>query len=302
MRDVSSKPNSLRTAKATAILRCSAQTIDAIRTGNVPKADPLGVARVAAIQAAKNTSVLIPYCHQVPLDFVGVQIDLEQESMRVLTEVKAVWKTGVEMEALSAAAAAALTLYDMLKIIDERMEIGAVRLLEKKGGKSDFVTREGEPLRAAVVVLSDKASRGEREDRSGKAIKERLEQSGLSVHDLIIIPDEAVQLRATLIQLCDEKRLNLVLTTGGTGLGPRDITPETTTALLEKELPGVAERLRAFGQERNRFAMLSRGVAGIRGGTLIVNLPGSVNAVHESLDVLFPWLLHAFPMLRGNEH
>ncbi|HTY58453.1 MAG TPA: cyclic pyranopterin monophosphate synthase MoaC, partial [Bacteroidota bacterium] len=138
MRDVSRKPDTLRTASATATLKCLPATVAAIRTGNVPKADPLAVARVAGIQAAKNTSLMIPYCHQVPLDFAGVEITLGEGSIVIATSVSAVWKTGVEMEALVAASAAALTLYDMLKIIDASMEIIDVRLTGKKGGKSDF--------------------------------------------------------------------------------------------------------------------------------------------------------------------
>src|ERR1041384_6374724 len=128
MRDVSSKAHTLRTAKATATLNVSKSTIEAIKSGNVPKADPLGVAKVAGIQAAKNTSLLIPYCHQVPLDFVGVEIRLAEGSIIGETSVKAIWKTGVEMEALVAASAAAMTLYDMLKIIDEEMEISSIKL------------------------------------------------------------------------------------------------------------------------------------------------------------------------------
>ena len=268
----------------------------------MPKADPLVVARVAGIQAAKNTSLLIPFCHQVPLDFVGVEIEMKENSIHVQTEVKAVWKTGVEMEALAAASATVLTLYDMLKIIDETMEIGSVKLLEKKGGKSDFKARDVQLLRAAVLVLSDKASRGEREDLSGKAIKERLESLGVSLLEFKILPDEQTQLRGELLRLCDEVNIDLVITTGGTGLGPRDVTPEATDAIFDRTLPGVSERLRSYGQERNRFAMLSRETAGVRGRTIIVNLPGSLNAVNESMDVLFPWLFHSFNMMRGEEH
>src|SRR5258707_3414701 len=135
MRDVSIKYNTLRSAKAVATLRVSPSTIAAIKSGDVPKADPLPVARVAGIQAAKNTSLLIPYCHQVPLDFVAVEITLGTDSIIVNASVKAIWKTGVEMEALVAASSAAMTLYDMLKIIDEDMEITSVKLIEKKRRK-----------------------------------------------------------------------------------------------------------------------------------------------------------------------
>jgi len=130
MRDVSSKYNTLRVAKATARLKVTASTIAAIESRNLPKAHPLEVAKVAGIQAAKNTSLLIPYCHQVPLDFVDVAITLDSSTIVVNSEVKAIWKTGVEMEALAAVFASALTLYDMLKPIDEEMEIVSIKLIE----------------------------------------------------------------------------------------------------------------------------------------------------------------------------
>jgi molybdenum cofactor biosynthesis protein MoaC len=279
------------------------KTIRAIRSGNLPKADPIAVARVAGIQAAKNTSLLIPYCHQVPLDFVRVEMELRKDRIEITAEVKAVWKTGVEMEALAAASGAALTLYDMLKIIDETMEITTVKLDLKRGGKSDFHSEASiQKLRAAVLVLSDKASRGEREEKSGRAIVQRLRTFGLKTISYQVLPDEADLLRDELLRQCDQKKVDLVLTTGGTGLSPRDITPDVAQEIIERRLDGVSERLRSFGQERIRTAMLSRGIAGVRGTTVIVTLPGSPTAVNESLDVLLPWLFHSFRMMRGEEH
>jgi len=302
MRDVSKKPHTLRTASAVATLKCLRATVEAVRTGNVPKADPLAVARVAGIQAAKNTSLLIPYCHQVPLDFAGVEITLGEDSIEIASRVTAVWKTGVEMEALAAASVAALTLYDMLKIIDGTMEITGVRLTGKKGGKSDFRPPDSAKTVAGVLVLSDSRSSGQAEERSGRAIRDRLVSLGVPVAEFAVIPDDAAQIARELTRWADSLALDIVITTGGTGVGPRDVTPEATSAVIERELPGVAEMLRAHGQERNRNSMLSRGVAGVRGRTLIVNLPGSERAVNESLDVILPWILHAIGMLRGDGH
>ncbi len=302
MRDVSKKPVTLRTAEAGATLTCLPGTVAAVLAGNVPKADPLAVARVAGIQAAKNTSLLIPYCHQVPLDFAGVEITPGEDAFRISTTVSAVWKTGVEMEALAAASAAALTLYDMLKIIDETMEIRDITLKGKRGGKSDYRPRAGGKTSAGVLVLSDRASGGKSKDTSGKAARERLESFGVSVSEFSILPDDRDRIAAELRRWADVLALDIVITTGGTGIGPRDVTPEATREVVERELPGVTETLRAHGQERNRNSMLSRGVAGVRGRTLIVNLPGSERGVSESLDVLFPWILHALDMLRGGVH
>lgn len=300
MKDVSPKTNTLRTARASSSLYCLPETIAALRSGNVPKADPLGVAKVAAIQAAKNTSLLVPYCHQVPLDFVDVEAEVKDSSVHFFTEVKAVWKTGVEMEALVAASTAALTLYDMLKPIDDNMEIGSIRLSEKKGGKSDLVIKNAERIKAGILVISDRVSEGIRQDLSGKAIKERLESIRVPVVDFAIVPDEQKQIEESLLRLCDV--VDLVLTTGGTGVGPRDVTPEATSSVVQRTLPGVEEFMRSHGQERTRFAMLGRGIAGVRGKTIVVNLPGSVGGVSDALDILLPWLFHAFEILRGESH
>jgi cyclic pyranopterin phosphate synthase len=300
MKDVSRKPSTLRTARAVSSVYCLPETIAALQSGNVPKSDPLGVAKVAAIQAAKNTSLLVPYCHQVPLDFVGVEVEVKDSSVHFFTEVKAVWKTGVEMEALVAASTAALTLYDMLKPIDDNMEIGSIRLTEKRGGKSDFGTQEAGKTKVGILVISDGVSEGVREDFSGRAIKERLEALGVPVVDFTVVPDERAKIEQHLLKVCDV--VDLVLTTGGTGLGPRDVTPEATSAVVQKTLPGIEEFLRSHGQERTRFSMLGRGVAGIRGKTIIVNFPGSLSGVNDSMDILLPWIFHAFDVIRGEPH
>jgi molybdenum cofactor biosynthesis protein MoaC len=301
MRDVSAKYSTLRTARASATLAVSPATIRAIRAGTVPKADPLGVAKIAAIQAAKQTSVLIPYCHQVPLDFVGVEIDLGRSAIAVTTQVKAIWKTGVEMEALAAASAAALTLYDMLKPIDESMEITHVTLLEKTGGKSEL-RRPAPGLTAAVIVISDTVSAGKGEDRSGRLLRERLAALGLRVGPVRVVPDDRALIERALVDLADRKKTDLIVTTGGTGAGPRDVTPEATAAVIDRRLPGVEEAFRGYGQDRLPTAMLSRGVAGLRGDALILNLPGAPRAAADGIHALFPSILHVFRMIRGEGH
>jgi cyclic pyranopterin phosphate synthase len=301
MRDVSSKYNTLRTAKGVATLRINPATADAIRSGNVPKADPLSVARIAGIQAAKNTSFLIPYCHQVPLDYIGLDISMSKSLITIVSEVKAIWKTGVEMEALVAVSAAALTLYDMLKIIDDQMEILSTRLMEKKGGKSS-VKETGEGLTAAVLVMSDSVSKKEKEDVSGKILRKKLAELKMDVVYYETLPDDRAAIEKKLKNLSDNRKVDLVVTSGGTGVSPRDVTPEATLAIIDRRLEGVEEVLRSFGQERIATAMLSRGIVGIRGKTLIVNLPGSPRGVEDGMNAVFPAALHAFRMMSGEGH
>jgi molybdenum cofactor synthesis domain-containing protein len=215
--------------------------------------------------------------------------------------VKAIWKTGVEMEALTAASAAALTLYDMLKAIDNEMEIVDVTLLEKKGGKSGM-KESGEGLRAAVLVLSDSVSKGKKEDRSGKVLAERLKEFKFQVLSVKILPDDRTVIEKELQKLADQEKVDMILTTGGTGIGPRDVTPEATLAVIDKRIQGVEESLRNFGQDRIPTAMFTRGIVGLRGKTLIINLPGSVSGVEDGMNALFPAIIHGFRMMKGEGH
>ncbi len=302
MYDITKKSKTLRSAKAKAVLTLKPATIARIRGGTVPKGDPLPVAKVAAIQAAKNTSQIIPYCHPLPLTFVGCDIQLGEKEITITTEVKAIHPTGVEMEALTAASVAALTLYDMLKQIDSTMTIEEVRLEEKRGGKSDFLEEKSTDLKAAVLVTSDSISSGQKTDLSGKLIVERLEKERIAVVSYDVIADDQEEIQKKLIAYADTMKVNFVLTTGGTGFSKRDFSPEATAQVIEREIPGIPEALRAYGQERTPYSMLSRGIAGLRGNTIIVNLPGSKKGVADSLDALFPALLHSAAMLSGGGH
>jgi cyclic pyranopterin monophosphate synthase len=302
MLDVSKKIKTLRTATAEAHLTLAVETVARIREQSVPKGDPLEVARVAGIQAAKETSRIIPFCHPLPLDHVAVEFTLRDNEIIVTASAKAIYKTGVEMEAMTAAAVAALTLYDMLKMLDESMEITGIKLLTKRGGKSDFRQAFPSPLRAAVLVMSDSIASGKKDDLSGRLITERLQTEGIIVEDYKIVPDDIPAITELIHRWCDDQHVDLVMTTGGTGFSPRDNTPEAMQQIFEREIPGIPEAVRQYGVDRTPHAMLSRARAGIRGRTIIINLPGSKRGVAESLDALFPGVLHAFPMLRGGSH
>jgi len=154
---------------------------------------------------------------------------------------------------------------------------------------------------AAVITISDKGAAGLRQDLSGPVLQERLREMGAEIVHYGIIPDEKEKIRQLLIQLADKQRVELIITTGGTGPAPRDVTPEATLQVIEREMPGLAEALRMEGYRKTPLAVISRGVAGIRGRTLIINLPGNPKAVCEGMDVLIPILPHALQMLRGED-
>ena len=273
-----------------------------IRQGKSPKGDIVEAAKIAATLGAKKTSDLIPYCHPIPLDNIKVQVLIKSQAIEVDVKVKSIWKTGVEMEALSGACIGALTIYDMLKPIDESLFISSVRLLEKSGGIGQFATKEGNKIRAGVIVVSDSVATKKRTDKSGRLIVDVLKNKSIEVVKYKVVPDDSSAIEELLTKYSDDLRLDLVLTTGGTGLGRRDVTPEATRNVIEREITGIVEGSRAYGQRRTPLSMLSRGIAGVRGKTLIINIPGSATAVSETLDFLFPGLEHAFKMMEGHGH
>jgi molybdenum cofactor biosynthesis protein MoaC len=299
MRDVSAKVSSLRTAVAEARLLCSPETIALIREDRAPKGDPRPIAKVAAIQAAKDTPRLIPYCHSVALDWVHVEIHLEETGMRVLVTTKAIDRTGVEMEALTGASVAALNLYDLLKPVDDTMSIEGIRLLEKTGGKSN---QPRHAFSCAILVVSDTVAAGVKPDRSGELMRERLVHEGGEVVGISVVPDDQALIAQAVRDCCGQPGIDFVFTTGGTGLGPRDVTPEGVLPLFDRELPGIVDQLMSYGLRRLPLAMLGRPVAGLCGQTIVICLPGSPGAVEDGLNALFPYLTHALGIIRGGGH
>jgi len=158
----------------------------------------------------------------------------------------------------------------------------------------------GSGIRAAIITLSDKGSKGEREDESGVVIRDMIGSAGASVDHYSVLPDEKDLIVDSLTRLCDTGCIDLILTTGGTGVAPRDVTPEATRAVIDRELPGMAEAMRAESLKKTPHAMISRAVVGIRKQTLIVNLPGSPKAVRENLAVILPALAHTVEKIKGD--
>jgi cyclic pyranopterin phosphate synthase len=302
MVNITHKSNTLRQAVATAIVRVSLpETIEAIKNRKVPKGDIFEFARAAGLLAVKKTSDVIPDCHPLPVEYCAISYDIRELTILISVEVHTVYKTGVEVEAMHGAAVTALTMYDMLKPIDKAVEIEHIRLASKKGGKTDHRQTSVEGLRCAVVVCSDSVTQGKSNDESGKAVQARLGNFGIEVSFFEIIPDEIEKIREQALKL-SEAGFGLLLFTGGTGLSPRDVTPEAITPLLDRPIPGVMEAARNYGQQLTPYAMLSRGVCGFIKNTLVLTLPGSPKAAEETIDAVFPHLLHVFKVAGGSRH
>jgi molybdenum cofactor biosynthesis protein MoaC len=302
MVDITHKSSTLRIAIAEARVQVSkAETIAAVQNKTVPKGDVLEMAKVAGLFGVKKTAELIPDCHPLPIEYTNVTYEIEGLTIIINITVKTIYKTGVEVEAMHGASIIALTIYDMLKPIDKGVEIRTIKLLKKRGGKSDYKGKHPNHLQAAVVVCSDSISAGRKEDRAGKVIVEKLETARVNIAAYTIIADEPEAIERAVKHWCAEG-VDLLIFTGGTGLSPRDVTPETVQPLLDREVPGIVEAMRSYGQNRTPYAMLSRSIAGIRDQTLVITMPGSTKGAKESMDAIFPAVLHIFAIMNGGRH
>jgi cyclic pyranopterin phosphate synthase len=316
MRDITHKQISLRTARAAGIVFCSPETIELIRKDQLPKGNLFDVARAAGLLGAKQTPQLLPHCHPVAIDSMDLQFAALEEGLHgslfdgtvfsrtgivIVGEASSIGRTGIEMEVLTGVSIAALEIYDMLKPVDRQLEIGSIRLLEKRGGKSDREKYFATPPTCAVLVCSDSTAAGAREDKSGRVIKEMLEKVNATVKYYSVVKDDKPAIQEQIRKWVDED-IQFIFTTGGTGLGPRDNTVNAVRELLERDADGIAEAMRTHGQMRTPLAMMSRAVAGSIAHTLIVTLPGSSEGARESLEAILPAVFHARKMMKGGGH
>lgn len=302
MVDITHKNSTLRIAIAQAIVKVSTQeTIDAIKNNAVPKGDVFAASKAAGLLGVKKTADLLPDCHPMPIEYTGIDYEVNGLEIKITITVKTIYKTGVEVEAMHGASIVALNMYDMLKPIDKGVEIHHIKLLEKKGGKSSYQNQFGNNLKFAVVVCSDTISAGKKEDKAGKAIIDKLKSLGLKTSHYVIIPDEIADIQEKVNEFVT-KGIDVVIYTGGTGLSKRDVTPEALLPLLDRRIPGIEETIRDYGQQRMPYAMLSRSIAGTIKDTLVLALPGSTNGAKESMDAIFPHVLHSFKVLKGWQH
>jgi molybdenum cofactor biosynthesis protein MoaC len=298
MKDITRKPETLRSARASATIHMPAACVALLRERRTEKGDALEVARTAGILAAKRTWELLPFCHPLPLQNIHIEYALDEKSVGIEAAVEVISGTGVEMEALTAASIAALTLYDMLKPHAERdLSITDVRLLDKRGGKSQYARRIEPAALGVVLVVSDAVAGGKKTAQAGETVRSGLQAAGIDVAAYELLSDSPDVLLERVRHWLGNKA-ELIITVGGTGIAARDRCVETIKPLLEREMPGIMEAARGYGQRRTPYAMISRGIAGLAGRTLIVTFPGSVRGAAETLDALLPGLVHTLEVLR----
>jgi cyclic pyranopterin phosphate synthase len=318
MIDVSQKEVTQRVALAEGTITMAEASIACIQAKRVPKGDVLAAAKIAGMIAAKKTPELLPYCHPLVLDKVQVDCEIiSKQTIKITCEVVCFAKTGVEMEALAGVWGALLCIYDMVKGLDAALVINDVFLRTKKGGKQGLWQHprldkdvsvkagDGKPLqglRVGVLTVSDSCYRHQSEDKSGPALREALTQAGGEVIQSTVVPDDKETIAKLVSTWIKEQSLAAVFTTGGTGLGPRDVTPEALRPLFDREVPGFGELLRSSGAAYTKRSWLSRSCAGLIGETLVVLLPGSVKAVAEGFAAVIDLLPHAVDIARGSKH
>lgn len=289
MKNVSAKPDTLRRAVAGAVLTLPADCIPLLAEARTDKGDALAAARFAGIMAGKRTSDIIPLCHPLAIHEVDVVFELRDTEVVITAHAETVGPTGVEMEALTAASVAGLTLYDMLKPhAGTNLSLDAIQLLTKQGGKSDHHRQTDQTLDAAVLVVSSPAT----DDTVAASVRQRLVAAGMRVRPPIDVADDSdAILDAMRRQLAEDA--DLVLTLGGIGAAESGHAARAVASLLDRPLPGLMETARAFGQRRAPYAMLADGAAGWAETTLLATLPGNDTDADSYLDALLPGLIRA---------
>jgi molybdenum cofactor biosynthesis protein MoaC len=295
--DVSNRGETLRRATSQAVLRINPEIIKQIKNESSEVALSES-AKIAATLAAKKTWELIPSSHLSQLENVKVDLSVRNEVIEIVVELQGICKSDLEIESLTAVSIAALTVYDMLRSSEGSVMIESIRLLRKSDEILEISEKIARKLKTAIIFINVSEHHLEKDKQAEKFIIDALSTKNADVVESKIISNTQKEIEDNIKQFCDEKNLDLIITCGGIGITPEDIVPEVTTKLIEKKIDGISEILRFYGQKTSPLVAFSRGVAGIRKSSLIINLPGNIREISESLDLLFPRILYVSKMLK----
>ncbi len=297
MNDITHKTSTLREAKAEAMVVCNQETLCLVSEKKVPKGDPFEFAKAAAFLGAKKTDQLLPHCHPVTIDGMDIVFTQTAEGIHIEGTAKSIGRTGIEMEILTGVTIAALTLYDMLKPLDKGLQITNIRLVEKKGGKTDREKYFQTPPACALLICSEEIKNGTRKDLVSPLVSQLLAHYKIEQPSCLLVDNEPENIRRAILALI-EAGAKCVFTIGGTGLGTRDTTYEAIRSVIEKELDGIVDAMRAHAYARNPLAITSMLIAGNIGASVIVSLPGSEDGAKECLEAILPTLFKVQKMLQ----
>lgn len=321
MIDVGNKQITHRLAIANGKIFVGKDAFELIKTKTLPKGDALILAEIAGINGAKLAYQNLTLCHPLGLDMVKIITELNEieHSIECFCIASTHAKTGIEMEVLAGVNNALLTIWDLTKMIDPDLKIGDIQLLLKFGGKSgiwknpkgipawaeEYIPKKPLTLKdrnVAIITMSDRASAGIYEDISGDNIKNIMLENGANIVQKAIIPDEIEDIKSAIIKTINDFEPHLIICTGGTGVSPRDFTPEALLPMFDKLIPGIGEILRLDGSKYTPLSWSSRAIGGIIGNSLVITLPGNPKAVLEGLSALLPNLLpHLIRIMRAEK-
>jgi molybdenum cofactor biosynthesis protein MoaC len=295
--DVSNKGETLRRATSQAVLRINPEIIKQIKNESSEIALSES-AKIAATLAAKKTWELIPSSNLSQFDNVKVELSVRNEVIEIVVELQGVCKSDLEIESLTAVSIAALSVYDMLRSSEGSVMIESIRLLRKSDEILELSEKVARKIKTAVLFINVSEHLLEKDKQAEKFTIDALTKKNADIVESKIISNTQNEIEYNIKQFCDEKNVDLLITFGGIGITSEDIVPEVTMKLIEKKIDGISEILRFYGQKKSPLVAFSRGVAGIRGSSLIINLPGNIREISESLDLLFPRILYVSKMIK----
>ena len=292
MYDISNKDEIVHKAISQSIIRSYPETLEYVKNNKTFEVNLVESAKISATLAAKKSWEIIPYSHQKTIDHVKVEVSIRSEIIEIIVEIKSMSKSSLAIESLSAASAAAITIFDKLSTLGDSTLIESIRVLREEDIISESKERTGKKVRVGVIVTGDSEFLKEKAIQVEKFTVDRLCNNNFEVVESHLIKSEHNLIESEIVRLCDKDKVDLVITFGGIEFKSENTVSVVTEKLVDKKIDGIPEMLRSFGVKRIPLTILYRGIAGTRGKSIIINFPGNIKEISELLDMLCPYILH----------